>query len=101
MTFGVVRMFRESAGEKSNHKTIVSAKRALQTLLLMILVNDCDALSLGSPMTSFIPEQFSFPSFSCAMFSMVIGYYVLMSAFEMMPPQRAHALELEPEAETS
>ena len=98
---GVLRMLRESVGEKSHHKTMVSAKRSLQALLLMTLVNECDALSLVSPIAFLIPEPFSISSFSCAMFSMVILLCVFISAFAMMPPQQIHVLEPEPEAETA
>ena len=71
---GVYRMLRESVGEKSQHKTMVSAKRLLQALLLMTLVKECDALSLASPMTFFQSEHFSFPNFPCSMFSMVFFF---------------------------
>ena len=80
---------------------MVSAKRSLQALLLMTLVNECDALSLLSPIAFFIPEPFSISSFSCAMLSMVILLCVFISVFAMMPPQQIHALEPEPEAETA
>ena len=98
---GVLRMLRESVGEKSHHKAVVSAKRSLQALLLMTLVNECDALSLVSPIVFFTPELFSISSFSCAMFSMVILLCIFISAFAMMPPQQIDALEPEPETETA
>ena len=98
---GVLRMLRESVGEKSHHKAVVSAKRSLQALLLMTLVNECDALSPVSPSVFFIPELFSISSFSCAMYSMVILLCIFISAFAMMPPQQIDALEPEPETETA
>ena len=60
---GVLRMLRESVGESATHATVKSAKKSLQTLLLMSLVSSSDALSLPSSMSA---EWFSieFPSFS-------------------------------------
>ena len=36
---GVLRMLRESIGERSSRKTMVATKRSLQTLLLLSLVH--------------------------------------------------------------
>ena len=93
---GVLRMLRESVGEKSQHKVMVSAKRSLQALLLLTLVNECDALSLESPMTFF--DYFSSTIFPCMMVSLVILFFVLISAFAMMPIEQVYVSEPEPEA---
>ena len=54
---GMLRMLRESIGEKSSHKTMVATKRSLQTLLLLSLVHSIDALSLTCPISFSVLEQ--------------------------------------------
>eukprot|EP00435_Cladocopium_sp_Y103_P071106 s873_g36.t1 len=95
---GVLRMLRESVGERSSHRTMVSTKQTLQTLLLMTLMSTSDALSLESPMTFSVPDPFQLQSFPL---SLVILFCIFVSAFAMMPVRDAAALEPEPEAETS
>ena len=50
---GVLRMLRESIGERSSHKTMVATK----TLLLLSPVHSTDALSLTSPISFSVLEQ--------------------------------------------
>ena len=46
---GVLRMLRESIGERSSHKTMVATKRSLQTLLLLSLVHSTRRLEPDEP----------------------------------------------------
>ena len=104
---GVLRMLRESVGESATHATVKSAKKSLQTLLLMSLVSSSDALSLPSPMSA---EWFSveFPNFSSWMVCLVILFCIWFSALVMVvvrpqlvvvPQQRLLADEPEPESQ--
>ena len=93
----VLRMMRESIGEDSNHKTMVSAKQTLRALLMLTLVSTTDALSLPSPMSFLLREQFPNHGFSLAVISFLVILFVCVSAVAMMP----HVNEPEPEAEVS
>lgn len=93
----VLRMMRESIGEDSNHKTMVSANQTLRALLMLALVSTTDALSLPSPMSFLLREQFPNHGFSLAVISFLVILFVCVSAVAMMP----HVNEPEPEAEVS
>ena len=94
---GVLRMLRESIGERANHKTMVATKRSLQTLLLLSLVHSTDALSLTSPIPFSVLEQLQLHGLSCWMASMVILYFMLATLLIAMPPRRDMWDEPEPE----
>ena len=85
---GVLRMLRESIGERANHKTMVATKRSLQTLLLLSLVHSTDALSLTSPIPFSVLEQLQLHGLSCWMASMLILYFMFASLLIAMPPRR-------------
>ena len=101
---GVLRMLRESVGERFTHGTVMSAKKSLQALLLMSVVSSSDALSLLSPMhaSAFGWFGFQLSGFSLWIFPLMILFCIWCSTLVMMIPQQYHAAdEPEPEAGTS
>ncbi|CAL1161296.1 unnamed protein product [Cladocopium goreaui] len=94
---GVLRMLRESIGERSSHKTMVATKRSLQTLLLLSLVHSTDALSLTSPISFSVLEQLQLHGLSCWMVSIVILFFMFASLLIAMPPRHSMLEEPEPE----
>ena len=94
---GVLRMLRESIGERSSHKTMVATKRSLQTLLLLSLVHSTDALSLTSPISFSVREQLQLHGLSCWMVSIVILFFMFASLLIAMPPRHSMLEEPEPE----
>lgn len=91
----VLRMMRENVGQDSNHRTMVSAKKMLRTLLMMSLVSTADALSLLSPMSFLMHEHFPLHGFSLAVISVLVILFICVSAVVMMP----YVAELEPEGD--